>query len=116
MFQVFLGLHDAGDKRLATNCSVEEIFLHPDFQPNNYNNDIALLKLTARVEFNQLIRPVCLPPPHNKVGQTPLLLLNYTKHSGYAAGQVPIGEVFMLEDAEDTRPLVETYSYKYCTG
>ncbi|XP_044057497.1 mannan-binding lectin serine protease 1 isoform X1 [Siniperca chuatsi] len=64
--KVFLGLHDAGDKRLATNCSVEEIFLHPDFQPNNYNNDVALLRLRDRVEFSELIRPVCLPPPHHK--------------------------------------------------
>uniref|UniRef100_A0A3Q0RHD8 trypsin n=1 Tax=Amphilophus citrinellus TaxID=61819 RepID=A0A3Q0RHD8_AMPCI len=43
-----------------------KIFLHPDFQPNNYNNDIALLRLSERVEFNQLIRPVCLPPPHGQ--------------------------------------------------
>lgn len=56
------------------NRSVEEIFLHPDFQPNNYNNDIALLKLTERVEFNELIHPVCLPPPHVKVGQILLQL------------------------------------------
>ncbi|KAI3353988.1 hypothetical protein L3Q82_018550 [Scortum barcoo] len=71
--KVFLGLHDAGDKRLATNRSVEKIFLHPGFQPNNYNNDIALLKLSERVEFNELIHPVCLPPPHNQllVGESP---------------------------------------------
>lgn len=70
VLQVFLGLHDAGDKRVATNRSVEQIFLHPDFQPDNYNNDIALLRLTERVEFTQLIQPVCLPPPHSKVPQT----------------------------------------------
>lgn len=67
--QVFLGLHDAGDKRSATNRSVERIILHPHFEPDNYNNDIALLRLSQRVEFNELIRPVCLPPPHLKVGQ-----------------------------------------------
>ncbi|XP_076590722.1 mannan-binding lectin serine protease 1 isoform X3 [Chaetodon auriga] len=64
--KVFLGLHDAADKRVSTSRSVEEIFLHPNFQPDNYNNDIALLKLTERVEFNEVIRPVCLPPPHSK--------------------------------------------------
>ncbi|KAM9359736.1 mannan-binding lectin serine protease 1 [Symphorus nematophorus] len=64
--KVFLGLHDAGDKRQATNRSVDEILLHPNFQPDNYNNDIALLRLTEQVEFNQLVRPVCLPPPHSK--------------------------------------------------
>ncbi|XP_069029252.1 mannan-binding lectin serine protease 1 isoform X2 [Embiotoca jacksoni] len=64
--QVFLGLHNARDKRLATNRSVDQIFLHPDFQPDNYNNDIALLRLTQPVEFDQVVRPVCLPPPHRQ--------------------------------------------------
>ncbi|XP_029301697.1 mannan-binding lectin serine protease 1 [Cottoperca gobio] len=73
--KVFLGLHDAADKRLATNCSVEQIFLHPNFQPNNYNNDIALLRLKERVEFTELILPVCLPPPHNQ-GDPPSPLPN----------------------------------------
>ncbi|KAF1393468.1 hypothetical protein PFLUV_G00016050 [Perca fluviatilis] len=62
--KVFLGLLDAGDKRLATNRSVQEIVLHPNFQPNNYNNDIALLRLDQPLDFTELIRPVCLPPPH----------------------------------------------------
>ncbi|XP_068172816.1 mannan-binding lectin serine protease 1 isoform X2 [Antennarius striatus] len=63
--KVFLGLHDAGDKGVATNRSVQQIFLHPHFRPDNYNNDIALLKLADAVDFSELIRPVCLPPPHN---------------------------------------------------
>lgn len=66
--QVFLGLHDTRDKRLATSRSVEKIYLHPDFQPNNYNNDIALLRLKERVEFNEVVRPVCVPLHHSKVG------------------------------------------------
>lgn len=65
--QVFLGLHDARDKRRATNRSVEKVMLHPEFQPRNYNNDIALVKLSEGVELNQVIRPVCLPPPQSKV-------------------------------------------------
>ncbi|KAK9520323.1 hypothetical protein VZT92_020218 [Zoarces viviparus] len=64
--KVFLGLHDAADKRLATNRSVERIFLHPNFQPDNYNNDIALLRLEEQVGFTEFIRPVCLPPPRNQ--------------------------------------------------
>lgn len=59
--QVFLGLHDARDKRSATNRSVERIILHPNFQPDSYDNDIALLRLSQRAELNELIQPVCLP-------------------------------------------------------
>ncbi|XP_078101249.1 mannan-binding lectin serine protease 1 isoform X1 [Sander vitreus] len=65
--KVFLGLLDAGDKRLATNRSVQEIVLHPNFQPDNYNNDIALLRLEQPLDFTEFIRPVCLPPPHSPV-------------------------------------------------
>ncbi|KAL3056834.1 hypothetical protein OYC64_007333 [Pagothenia borchgrevinki] len=64
--KVFLGLLDAADQRLATNRSVQEVLLHPHFQPNNYNNDIALLRLTEPLEFSELILPVCLPPPHRQ--------------------------------------------------
>ncbi|KAF3693460.1 Mannan-binding lectin serine protease 1 [Channa argus] len=64
--KVFLGLLNARDKRLSMSRSVDHIFLHPDFQPSNYNNDIALLKLRDQVEFNNVIRPVCLPLPHNQ--------------------------------------------------
>ncbi|CAJ1066414.1 mannan-binding lectin serine protease 1 isoform X1 [Xyrichtys novacula] len=64
--KVFLGLHDAANKGRATTCLVQQIILHPDFQPNNYNNDIALLKLMEGLQFNAFIRPVCLPPLHTK--------------------------------------------------
>ncbi|KAF7644313.1 hypothetical protein LDENG_00224270 [Lucifuga dentata] len=66
--KVFLGLLNARDKHLATNCSVVEILLHPDFQPQNYNNDIALVKLSEAVEPNEIIRPICLPPPQSEDG------------------------------------------------
>ncbi|KAM8903623.1 mannan-binding lectin serine protease 1 [Spinachia spinachia] len=73
--QVYLGLHDNTDKRLATNRTVEKIFLHPNFQPDNYNNDIALLRLEEQVEFTEFIRPVCLPPPKRQ-GDPPSPLPN----------------------------------------
>lgn len=66
---MFLGLTDARDKHSATSRSVEQIILHPHFQPANYDNDIALLRLSQKVEFTELIRPVCLPPQHQQVGQ-----------------------------------------------
>ncbi|MCJ8739768.1 hypothetical protein PDJAM_G00050990 [Pangasius djambal] len=68
-----LGLTDVRDKRLAINCSVEMLILHPEFDLHNYNNDIALVKLSQDVVLNELVRPVCLPSPWVK-GQahTPL--------------------------------------------
>ncbi|XP_015806379.2 mannan-binding lectin serine protease 1 [Nothobranchius furzeri] len=59
--KVSVGLQSLRDKPLSTNHSVDQILLHPDFHPTNYNNDIALLRLSQKVVFNQLVRPVCLP-------------------------------------------------------
>uniref|UniRef100_A0A3Q2ZR90 MBL associated serine protease 1 n=1 Tax=Kryptolebias marmoratus TaxID=37003 RepID=A0A3Q2ZR90_KRYMA len=73
--KVFLGLHRVQDKHLSTSHSVDQIVLHPDFQPSNYNNDIALLRLSQRAELNKLVRPVCLPPPERQ-GDPPSLLPN----------------------------------------
>lgn len=52
---------------MSPSRSVDRIVLHPDFQPHNYNNDIALLRLSRRAELNPLVRPVCLPPPDQQV-------------------------------------------------
>ncbi|XP_035242085.1 mannan-binding lectin serine protease 1 isoform X1 [Anguilla anguilla] len=61
--RVYLGLHDIRTKHLAVNRTVERVLLHPRFDPRNYNNDIALVKLSQRVDLSGLALPVCLPPP-----------------------------------------------------
>ncbi|XP_014330876.1 serine protease 27-like [Xiphophorus maculatus] len=35
-------------------------FVHPDYNPHTYDNDIALLQLSASVNFTDYIQPVCL--------------------------------------------------------
>lgn len=39
---------------------VSQLIVHSGFDVNNLNNDIALLKLSSPVNFNNYIRPVCL--------------------------------------------------------
>ncbi|XP_022522270.2 mannan-binding lectin serine protease 1 isoform X2 [Astyanax mexicanus] len=58
-----LGLTNIREKHLGVNRSVERLILHPRFNPRNYDNDIALIRLSQEVALNQLVRPVCLPPP-----------------------------------------------------
>ncbi|KAM8705163.1 hypothetical protein ACLKA7_009593 [Drosophila subpalustris] len=36
------------------------IILHPKYRSSSYYHDIALLKLTKRVQFSELVRPACL--------------------------------------------------------
>lgn len=40
---------------------VETIFTHPKYQPETYDNDIALMKLARPIKFTRFILPACLP-------------------------------------------------------
>jgi len=46
---------------------IEEIIRHRDFNPKNFNNDIALIKLRKPVTFKKHIQPVCLPNKDYKI-------------------------------------------------
>ena len=42
---------------------METIFRHENYTSSTYQNDIAILKLTAKVEISiPEIQPICLPP------------------------------------------------------
>ena len=41
--------------------NIQEKFKHESYNPITNNNDIALLKLTENVKFNEYIYPICLP-------------------------------------------------------
>lgn len=48
---------------------IRKIIKHPDFNHGSlFNNDIALILLEESVEFNQYLRPICLPRPNLKLG------------------------------------------------
>lgn len=55
-----LNLKVSNEGARPVNYLVVDIFRHPDYKPPAKYNDIALLKLDRRVEFNEFIRPACL--------------------------------------------------------
>lgn len=47
--------------------NVTKIFLHPDYQPSGYYNDIAVLRLESNLQFNSKVWSTPLPPKGYKV-------------------------------------------------
>ncbi|XP_036616678.1 transmembrane protease serine 12-like [Trichosurus vulpecula] len=40
---------------------IDIIIIHPEFKPNTFENDIALIHLKAPLTYNDFIQPICLP-------------------------------------------------------
>lgn len=61
--KVFLGAHNVRetteDGRLEFEAT--EYFAHPDWNTLLIRNDIGLIRLPQKVQFNEIIRPICLP-------------------------------------------------------
>ncbi|CAK8680068.1 unnamed protein product [Clavelina lepadiformis] len=60
--KVYVGRHSYQNYGEGKLLSVENIFLHPDYNQFNLQNDIALLELQEAISFATNIRKVCYPP------------------------------------------------------
>lgn len=63
--------------------SVQEGIVHPQFDRNTFDNDIALLRLSDRVYYSNYILPICLPTYNIMDKYYPV---NKTQASGTVAG------------------------------
>jgi len=61
---VLTGAHDllALEPRRVAH-TVARVFLHPDFNLDTFDSDVALLRLNSPVSWSSTVSPVCLPPP-----------------------------------------------------
>ncbi|XP_074597493.1 proclotting enzyme-like [Brevipalpus obovatus] len=64
-YKVRLGEHNIKEDTpddATVDYDIESIIVHPDYNvPGAFSNDIAILKLKPRVQFNERISPACLP-------------------------------------------------------
>lgn len=53
------------------SLNVKQIFLHPLYNPNTFENDVALVELSKGPVLNDFVMPVCLPQGPPQEGTTP---------------------------------------------
>merc|ERR1712050_331712 len=93
-FNILAGAHNvrASSEPHRVEITSYEGFTHPGWDPNTLDNDIALVRLPEKIEFNDYIRPACLPPSEDEnngyVGEltTPV---GWGKNSDNAGGITP---------------------------
>ncbi|KFV50467.1 Transmembrane protease serine 12, partial [Tyto alba] len=64
-WRAVLGVHNLwqhGEHTAKRN--IRSITVHPEFQTETFENDIALFELDSAVRYSDYIQPICLPPPH----------------------------------------------------
>ncbi|KAI4876140.1 hypothetical protein NFI96_002613 [Prochilodus magdalenae] len=62
--RVVLGKHylsDLRDSKRLQHMQVLEILVHPNYDPNVFESDVAILKLVDKAKISEFISPVCLP-------------------------------------------------------
>ncbi|XP_035213248.1 limulus clotting factor C-like isoform X2 [Stegodyphus dumicola] len=63
-FQVYLGKYhrkDSKDDEYVQVRKIQEIHIHPDYDPGLFDADIALLQMDSPVQLNSRVQPICLP-------------------------------------------------------
>ncbi|KAI4546565.1 hypothetical protein MG293_003120 [Ovis ammon polii] len=62
MWRAVIGTNNVkGSEPHSKKIKVNAIIIHPDFNVESYDNDIALFHLKKAVRYNNYIQPICLP-------------------------------------------------------
>ncbi|XP_037792545.1 uncharacterized protein LOC119587908 [Penaeus monodon] len=101
---VFLGDHDiTNNTEVPTTVgSVKSIVLHPQYDPDTFDNDVALIELRADVAFTPLIAPVCLAAAEDVEGATKAVVTGWgdTSFGGDLSPVLQEAELDLISNAE----------------
>lgn len=60
---------------------IQHIIKHPHFSNETFDNDIALVKLTTHIQFNDNIRPICLATSTDEVREMNTIFFSQDHHN-----------------------------------
>ncbi|XP_031575201.1 elastase-1-like [Actinia tenebrosa] len=92
MYKVKLGEYDRYLPEPSEQVfDVTAVRLHQDFLTNKeYGYDIAVVKLSRKVNMTGSVRPICLPPPHQRIAVGTMCYLTGWGRTSYASGSARI--------------------------
>lgn len=99
--------------------NVTKIFLHPDYQQTGYYNDIAILKLQSRLQFNSRVWSVALPPRGLRVPDgAPLLASGWGTLTWQGSSPERLQKVSVpaVSNEECARSYTNIRAQKICAG
>lgn len=61
--EIVAGIYNTSDDTESSQqtIGIEKFVIHPQYDPNTYNNDVALLELSEDVRYTPQVSPVCFP-------------------------------------------------------
>ncbi|CAD7083713.1 unnamed protein product [Hermetia illucens] len=118
--KIYLGKYQKCDsEKIQLISGVSNVIIHPGFIHQINIQDIALLQLTTRVEFNSHISPICLPSPGaSYVGKLGVVIGFIQDPSETVTGKIntclPRKTILpIVGQADCNRPI---YSFELCLG
>lgn len=83
----FIGEHNTlKAENWEQEIDIEKIIIHPAYDKDTDDSDIALMKLKAKVTFTQRVRPACLSSALKPTGTTECYVTGWG-HDSYGGGR-----------------------------
>ncbi|XP_032401257.1 ST14 transmembrane serine protease matriptase a [Xiphophorus hellerii] len=103
-WEIYLGLHDQQKiDKFVVKRKLKQIIPHPNYNPNTFDNDIALMELDTPIEYSDYIQPICLPTADYKIpaGQNVWITgWGATREGGTAAKTLQKASVRIINHSE----------------
>lgn len=108
-YNIRSGQDEKERKAQSVTIDIEKCINHPHYDKKTHYNDIALVKLKEKVEFNDFVRPICLHT-ESTISEKYGTITGWgdTKHGKYSTGLSTVEKVSKSSTGFSTVNIVET--------